>query len=48
MDKIVTNLNGMDGRAATNDQVQRLLDGKCYASIPHILIPLKIDPSLDQ
>ena len=38
IDKILAHLNGMDGRAVTMDQLQRLLDGKTYESIPHVLI----------
>jgi len=29
------------------EQVQRLLDGKSYATIPHVLIPIQPDPPLD-
>lgn len=39
LDKIWANLNGMDGRVVSHDQLQRLLDGKSYQSIPHVLIP---------
>lgn len=46
-DKIVENLMGMDGRVVTHEQVQRLLDGKSYATIPHVLIPIQPDPPLD-
>jgi hypothetical protein len=38
---------GMDGRVVTHEQVQRLLDGKSYATIPHVLIPIQPDPPLD-
>ena len=46
-DKIVENLMGMDERVVTHDQLQRLLDGKSYQSIPHVLIPIQPDPPLD-
>ena len=39
IDKIWASLNGMDGRVVSHDQLQRLLDGKSYQSIPHVLIP---------
>ena len=39
LDKIWASLNGMDGRVVSHDQLQRLLDGKSYQSIPHVLIP---------
>lgn len=47
IDKILENISGMDGRVVTHDQLKRLLDGKSYASIPHVLIPIKPDPPLD-
>lgn len=47
LDKILDNLSGMDGRVVTHDQLKRLLDGKSYASIPHVLIPIQTDSQLD-
>lgn len=38
IDKILAHLNEMDDREVTLDQLQRLLDGKTYRSIPHVLI----------
>jgi hypothetical protein len=39
--KIHAALIGMEeGRSVTQDQVQSLLEGKTYSSIPHVLIPL--------
>jgi len=42
-EKIHANLDKTDGRALSIAQIQRLLDGKSYETIPHILIP--IDPT---
>jgi hypothetical protein len=47
IDKILENLTGLDGRAVTLEQLQRLLDGKSYESIPHVLIPIGSDSQLD-
>ena len=38
LDKIWASLNGMDGRVVSYEQLQRLIDGKSYQSIPHVLI----------
>jgi hypothetical protein len=38
IDKILARLNEMDDRVVTLEQLQRLLDGKTYQSIPHVLI----------
>lgn len=46
LEKIHANLNQTDGRVLTLSQVQRLLDGKSYETIPHILI--SIAEPLDQ
>jgi len=37
--KIQALLEGMGGREASLDQVQRLLEGKSYQTIPHVLLP---------
>lgn len=40
LEKIHAALDGMDGRSLKLEQLQGLLDGKTYSSIPHVLIPL--------
>ena len=40
IEKIQAHINGMDERAVSIDQVERLLDGKSYDTIPHVLIPI--------
>lgn len=40
MEKIHAHIHGMDGRACCLSQLQQLLVGKTYASIPHVLIPI--------
>lgn len=43
LDKIWASLTGMDDRVVSHDQLQRLLDGKSYQSIPHVLIPFSTE-----
>ena len=43
LDKIWARLTGMDDRVVSHDQLQRLLDGKSYQSIPHVLIPFSTE-----
>lgn len=40
LEKIHAHLHGMDDREVSLDQVERLLDGRSYDTIPHVLIPL--------
>jgi len=37
LEKILTKINGIDNRTANLKQLQRLLDGKTYPTIPHVL-----------
>ena len=38
LEKILLTLNGMDDRVVTQEQLERLLSGKTYESIPHVLV----------
>jgi hypothetical protein len=40
IEKIHAHINGMDERAVSIDQVERLLAGKSFETIPHVLIPI--------
>jgi len=40
LEKIHEYINGMDGRQVSLEKLQRLLDGKSYETIPHLLIPV--------
>ena len=42
LEKIHQILQGMDGRIVTPEQIQSLLDGKTYTSIPHVMLPLDL------
>ncbi len=39
LEKIHAHLHGMDDREVSLDQVERLLNGRSYDTIPHVLIP---------
>jgi hypothetical protein len=40
LEKIHANLTGLDGRALKLSQVQRLLEGKSYETIPHLIVSM--------
>ena len=42
IEKIRDSLDGMDGRKLSLSQLESLLDGKTYASIPHVLMPIDV------